>query len=250
MAVKKRRKKRRTAPGRSDPSDSSPAAKVFNILIVDDEKDVLDALYWTIKRNRLFECSLTTASSAKEGLHKVEREKFDAVLSDYRMPGMNGVDFLTAVRDELPDALRIIVTGFSELHVARDAINKAKVDNFIEKPWNNAELRETLYQLLTDREEELSTSDPGSASAEPSTVSDADDALKMVYEVQRQMARSDDDSSSENVMILEFASPGEFNQFSFSIKKLRNVQMQDVQITGGKYIATLAIMPASYERIR
>lgn len=111
--------------------NASPA----KILIVDDEPNVLKAL------GRLLKAYATvTVESAEEALLIAEQQAFDLVISDYRMPGINGIDFLILFKRLQPDAIRVVLTGFADLEGAQHAINEAEVFRFINKPWSNLEI--------------------------------------------------------------------------------------------------------------
>lgn len=107
----------------------------INILLVDDEPNVLKALSRLLNRYHL-----TTATSGEEALGLAKTQAFELVISDYRMPGMNGVEFLLFFKLLQPDAVRLLVTGYADLESTQQAINEAEVFRFINKPWNNAEL--------------------------------------------------------------------------------------------------------------
>ena len=109
----------------------------YTVLIVDDERNVLSAL------RRLFMDSgytILTAESATEGLELFKTHDVHLVISDYRMPGMNGVEFLTHVKDEYPETIRMILSGYADVNVIVDAINDGHVYKFLAKPWNDQEL--------------------------------------------------------------------------------------------------------------
>jgi response regulator RpfG family c-di-GMP phosphodiesterase len=107
----------------------------IKILIVDDEPNVLKALTRLLKQYEP-----VTAISGEEALLLAEEHKFDLVISDYRMPGINGIDFLILFKRMQPDAIRIVLTGFADLEGAQHAINEAEVFRFINKPWSNLEI--------------------------------------------------------------------------------------------------------------
>ncbi len=113
----------------------------FNILIVDDEVEVLNALKKTLQRAKEFDADISIASNAEEAKNKLSEKDYDLVLSDYNMPNTNGVQLLTWVKENYPEVVRIIITGYSDLETAREAINQANVHNYIEKPWDNDSLR-------------------------------------------------------------------------------------------------------------
>lgn len=107
----------------------------IKILLVDDEPNVLKALARLLKQY-----DVTTADSGEEALLLAEHRLFDLVISDYRMPDINGIDFLILFKRMQPDAIRIVLTGFADLEGAQYAINEAEVFRFINKPWSDLEI--------------------------------------------------------------------------------------------------------------
>ncbi|MGY6275491.1 response regulator [Methylomonas sp. MgM2] len=118
----------------------------INILLVDDEVNVLKALSRVLKQYRL-----TTADSGEEALLLARGETFDLVISDYRMSGLNGVEFLIRFKRIQPDAIRMILTGYADLEGAQQAINEAEVFRFINKPWSNIEILSAVENGLAHR---------------------------------------------------------------------------------------------------
>ena len=129
--------------------------KIHKILVVDDEKDILDALAMTLQSAEQFNCEITTSENSYNALAELKRDDFDLVLSDFRMPLMNGVEFFSKVKDKYPDAIRIMITGYADIELAEEAINKGNIHHFIEKPWNNDELIFIVQHALKDRDEEI-----------------------------------------------------------------------------------------------
>lgn len=116
------------------------------ILIVDDEPNVLKSLSRLLKQYEPI-----TAGSGEEALLLAETRVFDLVISDYRMPGMNGIDFLILFKRMQPDAVRIVLTGFADLEGAQHAINEAQVFRFINKPWSNLEILNVVENGLAHK---------------------------------------------------------------------------------------------------
>ena len=116
------------------------------ILCVDDERNVLKAL------ERFFlddEYEIITALSGQEGLELMGSVgPVQVVISDYRMPGMNGVDFLREVCRCWPDTVRIVLSGYADTAAVISAINEGEIYKFIPKPWNDDELKVTLINAL------------------------------------------------------------------------------------------------------
>lgn len=107
------------------------------ILIVDDELNILRSLRRLLSDENF---DVTTASSGKEALRVINEKKDIAVIvSDMCMPGITGVDLLEEARNILPDAIRIILTGYSDIKVAMAAINRGGAYRYISKPWDDEE---------------------------------------------------------------------------------------------------------------
>ncbi|MEW5875042.1 MAG: HD domain-containing phosphohydrolase [Candidatus Zixiibacteriota bacterium] len=115
------------------------------ILLVDDEQNLLDA----VRRQFRQEFVMSTARSGKEGLDKIRDEgPFAVVISDMRMPGMDGVRFLTAVRDVSPDTVRMMLTGNADVVTAIQAVNEGSIFRFLTKPCPTATLRQAIMAGL------------------------------------------------------------------------------------------------------
>ena len=118
----------------------------IRILFVDDERNVLRSL------ERVFldeEYLILTAGSGEEALELLgATPQVQLVISDFRIPGMNGVDFLKEVFHRYPDTIRIVLSGYADTAVVVAAINEGKIYRFIPKPWNDDELRTTVAKAL------------------------------------------------------------------------------------------------------
>jgi len=122
-------------------------AEVIKILCVDDERNVLKALVRLFAFEEGYE--IFTAESGEEGLDILEEEKdIQLVVSDYRMPGMNGVDFLAKVCELYPDTVRMVLSGYADTAAVVEAINLGQIFKFIPKPWNDDELKATFGMAL------------------------------------------------------------------------------------------------------
>ncbi|MCD6525683.1 MAG: response regulator [Desulfuromonas sp.] len=112
----------------------------MKILFVDDEPNVLRALRRLFMDEDNYE--LLMAESGADGLQVLEQEQgVCVVVSDYRMPGMNGVEFLSQVHDQWPKTVRIVLSGYADTASVVEAINIGHIYKFIPKPWNDDELR-------------------------------------------------------------------------------------------------------------
>ncbi|MFA7399833.1 MAG: HD domain-containing phosphohydrolase [Sideroxydans sp.] len=123
------------------------------ILFVDDEANILSSL------KRLFRphgYTIFTAEGGAQGLEIMERESIDLVVSDMRMPEMNGAQFLEKVREKWPDTVRILLTGYAEIGATIDAINKGQIYRYVSKPWEDNDItlivRHALQQKALERE--------------------------------------------------------------------------------------------------
>lgn len=115
------------------------------ILFVDDEKNILSSL------NRLFRpiiSKVLTAESGADALDILERESVDIVISDMRMPEMDGAQFLEQVAHKWPKIIRILLTGYADITSTIDAINKGSIYRYISKPWEDNDIRLTVQHAL------------------------------------------------------------------------------------------------------
>ncbi len=115
------------------------------VLFVDDEVNILRAVQ-RLMRNE--SCQVVTASRGAEALEVLEKQPIQVIVTDQRMPEMSGVDLLSAIRERHPDMVRMMLTGYTEMNVAVDAINRGEIYRLITKPWNDEELKATLRQAF------------------------------------------------------------------------------------------------------
>ena len=119
------------------------------VLLVDDESNFLNSLKVSLRgENYSIRCCL----SAKEGLNILYSEPIDLVVSDYKMPGLTGTQFLTRANLEFPDTIRILLTGKADLDVAIEAINEAHISHLILKPCNIEYLKNVIRQSLQQKD--------------------------------------------------------------------------------------------------
>jgi two-component system NtrC family sensor kinase len=123
----------------------------FRILAVDDEPAVLKVLKRVLAGQPF---DLVTASSGDEGIALLNEFSQEGtlpavVISDYKMPGMNGVKFLAEVKDRWPTTQRILLTAVADQYVLEDAINRSEIYKFVQKPWDRHELVATLRSACT-----------------------------------------------------------------------------------------------------
>ncbi len=131
-------------PPLSKAKERSEFSKLPRLLYVDDEQGNLLSFKYMFEE----EFQIWIATSGEEGLEILHQKDIQLVLSDQRMPGMQGVEFLKAVLDYDPEIIRILVTGYSSTHTVVEAINDAQVFHFIAKPWKEEEIRNVLQRGL------------------------------------------------------------------------------------------------------
>lgn len=109
------------------------------ILFVDDEPLVLESLRLAFR-----DYDVRTAENGAEALTVLEQNDIAVLVSDQRMPGMQGIELLRQAKLLSPDTIRILMTGYSDLEAIIDSINTGEVFRYIAKPWQNEKLRETI----------------------------------------------------------------------------------------------------------
>lgn len=126
------------------------------VLCVDDDPSILDSYKRQLRK--WFE--VETAIGGIDGMARIlNDEPYAVVVSDMRMPGMDGVQFLSRVRDAAPETVRIMLTGNVDLDTAIDAVNKGQVFRFLRKPCTADELAEALFDALSQRQSSVERRD-------------------------------------------------------------------------------------------
>ncbi|MBY0572503.1 MAG: EAL domain-containing protein, partial [Undibacterium sp.] len=108
------------------------------LLLVDDEQNIVSALKRLLRRD---EYQILTANSGAEGLDLLANNTVDVIMSDQRMPGMMGADFLRRAKELYPQTVRIMLSGYTELQSVTDAVNEGAIYKFLTKPWEDELLR-------------------------------------------------------------------------------------------------------------
>ncbi len=115
------------------------------VILVDDEKSILEALKREFKKEQY---ALYTYTNPIEALDAISDIEPAVVVSDQRMPDMEGVEFLGKVRLRYPSVIRIVLTGYTDVDSIMNAINKGNIYRFITKPWNRDDLLITVKNAV------------------------------------------------------------------------------------------------------
>jgi DNA-binding NtrC family response regulator len=126
------------------------------LLLVDDEINVLHALQRALYRKfDRKEFRIEICADPREALSRAGQVAYDLIVSDYRMPQMNGVEFLKAVKDFQPDAVRLMLSASTDFDAVTSAVNEAEVFRYIAKPWQDGDLEEVISLALARRDQLL-----------------------------------------------------------------------------------------------
>jgi response regulator RpfG family c-di-GMP phosphodiesterase len=112
----------------------------INVLYVDDEENNLNAFKASFRRHFI----IFTALSVTDANLILDTNEIHVLITDQRMPGTLGTELLAQVVKKYPDQIRILLTGFSDIDAIKDAINRGQIYHYLQKPWNDIELKETI----------------------------------------------------------------------------------------------------------
>jgi two-component system, probable response regulator PhcQ len=126
---------------------------MYRVLLVDDEPNILSALRRSLAAidARLLDgeaLHFEAFTSPEAAIRRSDEADFDLVISDYRMPSMNGVEFLARVMELQPSVPRMIISGFADREAIIAAVNEVNLARFIEKPWDDERLRQAVTSIL------------------------------------------------------------------------------------------------------
>ena len=121
------------------PQPETPA-----VLVVDDEARILSALRRSLRREGY---EILTAETVEEALRVLDERSVELILSDQKMPGMSGVQFLAEAARRRPEAVRMLITGWTE-EIPREQLEALGVRALITKPWDDEKLKATLRRAL------------------------------------------------------------------------------------------------------
>lgn len=112
-----------------------------NLLLVDDEENILASLVRLLRREGY---NILRANSGQAGLDLLREQEVGVIISDQRMPGMTGVEFLGKVKELYPETVRIVLSGYTDLKCITDSINEGAIFRFLTKPWDDELLRKNV----------------------------------------------------------------------------------------------------------
>jgi len=131
-----------------DPDDALFNPADVTILLVDDERNILSSLTRLFRPQRY---RIVTAINGQKGLEVLEKQPVDLVISDMRMPQMDGAQFLEQVALRWPDTMRILLTGYSDIEDTVAAVNRGHIYRYLSKPWNDKDIRTDVRLALEQR---------------------------------------------------------------------------------------------------
>lgn len=119
------------------------------LLIVDDDLNIVNSLKRLLRKDGYH---IVTAESGPEGLQRLAENEVDVIVSDQRMPGMTGVEFLRRTKELYPETIRMVLSGFTELCTITDAINEGAIYKFLTKPWDDERVRTHIQEAFHQKE--------------------------------------------------------------------------------------------------
>lgn len=130
----------------TEATDTPPSR---TLLLVDDEQNILSALQRALRRDGY---RILASDDPHKALRLLAEERVDVILSDQRMPGMSGVEFLRLAKETHPETMRIVLSGYTDLQFITDAINEGAIYKFLTKPWDDEQLREHIREAFRSKE--------------------------------------------------------------------------------------------------
>ncbi|MFO8110860.1 MAG: response regulator [Thermoplasmata archaeon] len=222
------------------------------VLVVDDDKDLREMLVTLINTSKKLDAKATAVSSGGEALRMLKDNEFDLVLADHRMKGISGIKLLTKIKKKYPNIIRILITGYSDLTTAKEAINKAKVHHYLEKPCSNEEIVSTIYMEL-NRLEEMKTTEVVKVQRMVEAIDILEKFKQNLSSISKYHAGivslSPNKKEGRHNLMFEFDSSSEFNKFSFELRDNEDLQkhyqprIEDMRIFENRYLVTISIKP-------
>jgi FixJ family two-component response regulator len=164
------------------------------LLLVDDEENITSALVRLLRQDGY---RILRADGGQAGLDLLEKNEVGVIISDQRMPGMTGVEFLGKVRQLYPETVRIVLSGYTELNSVTDAINRGSVYKFFTKPWEDDLLRANIKEAFQHYEMKMEN---------VRLAHDLEDANEELQQINRELEQRVQDKTNEvirNLNILQ-----------------------------------------------
>lgn len=118
--------------------------KKMKILLIDDDEWIRDSLHLFFEGEG---CHITVLETAEEGMEELKEQAYDIIIADYRLPGMDGLEFLRRINESYPEVMKILITAYGSKEVVSEAY-KLGVQDLIEKPFTTTAIEESLSRLI------------------------------------------------------------------------------------------------------
>ena len=118
--------------------------KNMKILLIDDDEWIRDSLSLFFEAEG---CNLLTFETAEEGMEAVKRQAYDIVISDYKLPGMDGLEFLRRVKEKQPNAFEILITAYANCEILKE-VKMMGVQDIIPKPFTSEDVETSLSRII------------------------------------------------------------------------------------------------------
>ncbi len=121
--------------------------KGMKILLIDDDEWIRDSLALYFEGEG---CHLQALETAEEGIEALKKQEYGIIITDYRLPGMDGLEFLKRIQDSHPNAMKILITAYRDEDIVSKA-NRMGIHDFIDKPFTTKTIENSLSRLLQDQ---------------------------------------------------------------------------------------------------
>lgn len=120
----------------------------INILLIDDEQNIINSLKRILNKN---EYIIYSANNSENAIEIINNYKLDIIICDYNMPNLTGIEILKHAKKILPNAIRMLITGYADLNVTISAINEVGIYYYITKPWKNDEVIDIVEKAIEEK---------------------------------------------------------------------------------------------------